>query len=790
MLRECVRLCDNHLVLPTGGIGLSQTDLSEFGRFELRADLEGDRLSIHLEQRSLGNPIPEQLSVDIHEVLRFDPELRRTGHPDLADGVLRRLSPYANYSSPTQKSAVRALLTMPASGALLISMPTGSGKSLLFQLGVRWWRENARDEKPSVLVIVPTVALALDHEQTLREVPGLQESRAFLGSLSQSEKREILDGFRHGDIPILLMAPEAAFGTAREDLIRSAQSVESGYSSDQGRLHTVFLDEAHIIESWGRSFRPDFQRLPGLIAELRRHNPQLTVVLLSATISSDARRLLRQQYASSNPFLEVSACCPRSEFDFVSYKFDRGDHRDAAVIRLMDIVPRPALLYTTRVDHSEMLFQLLRAKGYARNALFTGETDAVARNDVVRRWRKGELDVVVATSAFGMGIDKNDVRTVVHACLPEDASRYYQEVGRAGRDGHQATAVLLWCDEDERVARSLASGQLMRESTATERWRAIVEDCRRRIPSGSSPFTYEPGTGRPILDVSLDAAPSRLGGITGARNRAWNASLLNQLQRYEAAEILSVQEERGHWTVSIRDPRILDENEEGDRRLAEILAARPEEVQQSLRRFRAFKRCITKDREECLLSNVFQLVEAGAPLVQPCGRCPACRRYEIAPPEIAPQGGIGSVWRPEKSRPSTWVIFPQDEGFSDPTILIARLARIGVKQFIVPDGFGAKFVPTISEHRNNPGFVLESRHVDQGWRAAVLPTAVLFNTTMSDQVRAGALVSTLNEQIGAHTVLFFIAPPSTRIDNKPISEASIHAPLAESQLDEWSRKYE
>ncbi|RWX58026.1 ATP-dependent DNA helicase RecQ, partial [Mesorhizobium sp. M4B.F.Ca.ET.089.01.1.1] len=132
------------------------------------------------------------------------------------------------------------------------------------------------------------------------------------------------------------------------------------------------------------------------------------------------------------------------------------------------------------VKHAEALHRSIATRGYERLALFTGQLDdGASRLKVVTDWRDGAIDLVVATSAFGMGIDKDDVRAVVHACVPESPSRYYQEIGRAARGGNQALALMLWTDDrgkagDWRQARRLWSGSWLTPDMMRKRWRAIV----------------------------------------------------------------------------------------------------------------------------------------------------------------------------------------------------------------------------------------------------------------------------------------------------------------------------
>jgi ATP-dependent DNA helicase RecQ len=145
-------------------------------------------------------------------------------------------------------------------------------------------------------------------------------------------------------------------------------------------------------------------------------------------------------------WIEIDAQVPRYEFDLVSKQFDSPQARLRALLEAIEYAPRPTLVYTTLVEEAESLYEILRAeKGYRRIGLVTGESSLPgSRQEVVEQWTQDALDLVIATSAFGMGIDKADVRTVIHACVPESAARYYQEIGRGGRDGRQVIALCLW----------------------------------------------------------------------------------------------------------------------------------------------------------------------------------------------------------------------------------------------------------------------------------------------------------------------------------------------------------
>jgi ATP-dependent DNA helicase RecQ len=359
MLRELCRLRGGYLEFNADSDEVRASDLAHLERFGLKRVINGGHQAVMIED-SIDGPQIDYLS----DILRVDPSPRQLYPPAAADALLLRYSTFAMYRVPTQKAAIRALATMPDGATLLATLPTGAGKSLLFQLAPSL----AREAGACCVVIVPTVALALAHIDSLRQISGLETSECIHGALSRDGRAVIYDAFARGEIPLLVLSPEMALGDARELLIESAQPRESKLPGLNARLTALFVDEAHIIESWGRSFRPDFQRLPGLVDVLRQANPDLRTVLLSATVNDSARAELKRAYGSEN-FLAVEAKVARYELDLVHTQFDTAAERDAILVEIIDRLPRPAIIYTTLVKHAEALHRAIKARGYERLAL-------------------------------------------------------------------------------------------------------------------------------------------------------------------------------------------------------------------------------------------------------------------------------------------------------------------------------------------------------------------------------------------------------------------------------------
>lgn len=779
LLRELARLSGGRVDLSSEGLGLWPSEEPLLPRFRLRPT-DGGR-GLRLDDDDL-----DEIAPGLGSSLRCDPDARTVFVEALADAALRRASAHDAYKSETQRAAVGAMLTMPEAASMMVSMPTGSGKSLLFQLGPVWWRRS--NPGACAIVITPTIALAEDHARTLAGIAGLEGSRCLTGDMGAAARTQVLDAFRRGEVPVLLLSPETAFGAARDALIdaSSAPEVKFGLA---GRLVAVFVDEAHVVESWGRSFRPDFQRLPGLVEALRSRSPGLRTILLSATLGDAARRTLRQAYGHGE-WLEIHARVPRYDFDVVVAPFATAQARDEALLTAIDVVPRPAIVYVTRVAHAEALHaRLVAERGYERVALFTGELeDPSERRRIIKDWAADRLDLVVATSAFGLGVDKASVRSVIHACLPESPSRWYQEVGRASRDGHQGLSITLWtpngpgmASSDEADALRMATSSWLTRDLAEARWQALA---------AGAVASWDRDRRR--LKLPLDAAREGLDRRTGERNRRWNRSLLALMQRAGALRVDSVGEsERGplSWDVVLLDDALFARGPELAAAWDRIFAVRQAEVTEAAKEFRSFARLMSGQRRGCLMSGIFESIEPGERPPE-CGRCPDCRRSGARPPVRLSAGGLERGWPRRSARaalPEGLVLLrPSDvESQDGVSALVRRLADVGIEQYVLPDAWAEAAASRLATSSARFGFVFRQSEwiePDRAWQD--LPTAVLVGS--SDDVAAGLARS--REFVGTHPgqTLVLAANPSREVARRPLSQvASQMAAYDEASLDDF-----
>lgn len=784
LLTTLSRYLDGRIDLAAERLHLTPEEYALLSRFGLAVSVEGV-----LRQT---NDDLDDIAGGLSEALRLDPEPRTVFAAAPADTPLLRARLHGAYKSELQKAAVSALLTMPDGGAMMVSMPTGSGKSLLFQLGPLWWRR--RSPGACAIVITPTIALADDHERTLRRLPGLEGSRSISGASAQ-QRREILDAFRRGEVPVLLLSPESSFGAAREAVLEAAQAPEQKFGLG-ARLEAVFIDEAHIVESWGRTFRPDFQRLPALIAKLRADRPQIKTVLLSATLTEAARNVLRTSYAGRD-WLELHAGAPRYDFDLVTRAFDDATERDDSVLKAIDRVPRPAILYTTEVEAAASLHARLHASGYRRLALYTGEVrDAGVRRRIVDDWAANDIDLVVATSAFGLGVDKPDVRAVVHACLPETPARWYQEIGRASRDGHQGLGLTLFTarrqpddDSDEEQASGMAAKSWLGRELIDLRWRALRDGAR---------VTWLGD--RQVLRLPLDARREGLGRFTGELNRRWNMSLINLLMRAGALSFQSIEgaeadaEDALAWTMIVDDPRLMADGADLAALWDDIEGVRNQERGSALEEFNRFAAVLKAPAHRCVLVSAFDLIEPDISEAPRCGRCAACRQSRTPPPANVELRGSVRVWAEPKARcglpGGVLLIAPErasaGAGFEG---LLQRLCAVGVEQFVVPPAFAERAARALADQDVVFGFVMTS---EEAMRAGVvlpnLPTAAL--ALENDPLDRWLALADAFATAHAGQTFSVVADPTRTVNGRVLGQiASHHAAYMEADLASFAEKF-
>jgi ATP-dependent DNA helicase RecQ len=397
----------------------------------------------------------------------------RTSGACAADPFVAEATKFDDYSSPGQREAVRAVFLMKAGDTLLVNLPTGSGKSLVGQAPALVHKLAGA----LTIFVVPTVALALDQERAMgnfiRAGEGVQKvwPLSWHGGLDEVKRAEIRSRLRDGTQRILFTSPEALTTT-----LLSAVTELAG----AGMLHYLVIDEAHLVTGWGDSFRPAFQLLAGLRHNLMRISPRgFRTVLLSATYTHETIDTLSTLFGPPERVHMVAAVHLRPEPQYWLSHAGSKNEKQEQVLEALRHAPRPFILYvTTREEIREWKAILTRRAGLSRLACFDGGTQANERASIIRDWVANKFDGIVATSAFGVGMDKGDVRSVIHATIPETLDRYYQEVGRGGRDGCPSVSLLVYEDGDWRLPERLAMPAIITEELGFSRWKAMYQTRR------------------------------------------------------------------------------------------------------------------------------------------------------------------------------------------------------------------------------------------------------------------------------------------------------------------------
>ena len=351
---------------------------------------------------------------------------------------------------PMQQSVVEA--AMAGEHALAI-LPTGSGKSVCYQIPAL-----SRYDKTGALTVVisPLVALMADQVAGL-EKRGIGCCVTVNGLLSMPERRDALDRVRLGDAGILLVSPEQL----RNPALRRAIG--------QRQIGSWVLDEAHCLSRWGHDFRPDYRYVGRFIREKAGEGQALPVLCLTATAKPEVvSEIVDYFHKELGIALKVfDGGAQRTNLDLVVVKTSEGekfsDVHQVLVADLPEHQPGGAIIYCATRRQTQDLTEFLQAKG-APAEYFHAGLPPETKKSVQENFINGDLRAIVATNAFGMGIDKPDVRLVVHADIPGSLENYLQEAGRAGRDQQNARCVLLYTLEDvERQFGMSARSRLTRQ---------------------------------------------------------------------------------------------------------------------------------------------------------------------------------------------------------------------------------------------------------------------------------------------------------------------------------------
>ena len=312
-------------------------------------------------------------------------------------------------------------------------MPTGGGKSITFQVP-------ALCSEGTCIVITPLIALMKDQVQHLRH-RGIRAAAIYSG-LSREEIITTLENCIFGGITILYVSPERLSSELFRTKLRHM------------KVSFITVDEAHCISQWGYDFRPSYLQ----IADIRKDLPGIPVLALTATATPLVVKDIQEKLSRKSDYSEYEDYSEYSDFNVFKMSFERKNlayvvrratDKRQELIHILESVKGCAIVYARSRRHTKEVAELLCEASISATFYHAG-LDTSVKDQRQRDWQEDKVRVMVATNAFGMGIDKPDVRLVLHIDCPDSLEAYFQEAGRAGRDGRKAYAVLLYNDADHR----------------------------------------------------------------------------------------------------------------------------------------------------------------------------------------------------------------------------------------------------------------------------------------------------------------------------------------------------
>jgi ATP-dependent DNA helicase RecQ len=520
---------------------------------------------------------------------------------------------------PLRPGLERAVAAVLEGRDVLGVMPTGYGKSAAYRI--------AGALLPGTTVIVsPLIALQADQLAHLAETPGARPAALVNSAQPAARTEEAWQRLADGSLGYLFLAPEQLAGE---------QVVERLAGADVALLA---VDEAHCVSSWGHDFRPDYLRL-GAVAERLAggSGPRPPILALTATGSRPVREEIVDRLRMRDVVI-LTHGYDRPNIALAVVRHAEEDGKAAAVLDDAERLPKPGLLYVATRRATEEYAAALAERG-VRAAAYHGGLPAGRRREVSAAFHRGEADVVVATSAFGMGIDKAEVRFVLHAAPPESVDEYYQEIGRAGRDGEPADAVLHYRSEDLALRRFFASAVPKRADLAR-----LLDALR----------------GAPVI-----AAAAKDAGLSARRGTA----LVHLL---EEAGVVRLEDDRAVVLPDVEDPvGAALERAESRRRIDESRLA-------MMRSYAETTQC----RRQYLL-GYFGDLETG-----PCGACDTCA------------SGQAQAYLDERGRPGEEP-FPVDGVVTHREWGEGRVMRVEedrITVFFESEGYRVLSIAAVTEH--------------------------------------------------------------------------------------------
>ena len=381
----------------------------------------------------------------------------------MTDSLIYTVTGFKYFKSLSQKLAVYGALNTPDGYTTLVSLPTGGGKSIITQM-------MSYQSDGLTIVIVPTISLADDQLIAAKQIIKSKDiDKEVFAYRSGVPIAPILSAIKEKSARLLFISPESLMNNlAFEEVIKTANK--------QHYVKNIIIDEAHIAVDWGASFRVDYQCLEAWRKRLLLSNPSIRTILLSATFEKKCIEVLKKLFSDGKKWIEVRCDELRHEPRYILIKEKNYKNKDKKTIELVRKLPHPMIIYVAKPDDAERIKTILFENGICNVHNYTGLTKSNEREQLLKAWKADEFEIMIATSAFGVGVDKPDVRSVLHLYIPQNPNAYYQELGRGGRDQLPCLSVMCTYPDDLKIAFQRINKRVMTTEKIIGRWDSMYNN--------------------------------------------------------------------------------------------------------------------------------------------------------------------------------------------------------------------------------------------------------------------------------------------------------------------------
>ena len=672
----------DYLIVFNTSIRISNIDISRDNSFAINKDeIEGKYFASEQFPKYINPSFVRQAFLQEGQ----NEKILKKEHELLTDPLIYAITGFSCFKSMSQKIAVYGALNTPDGYTTLVSLPTGGGKSLITQT-IAYQKEGL------TIVIVPTISLALDQVRVARNIIHTEDpENEILYYSGGVEALPILEKIKAKKARLLFISPEA--------LIKNIGFVNAVNNANQQRyLKNIIIDEAHIVVDWGDSFRIDYQCLESWRKKLLLKNPGFRTILLSATYERRCVEILKDLFSDNEKWVEIRCDELRHEPRYIFVESRTRAEKLKKMLELVEKLPHPMIIYVDRPIEAEFIKKYLAKKGINNTRTFTGETTSSKRENLIEDWINDKFEIMIATSAFGVGVDKSDVRTVLHLYIPQNPNAYYQELGRGGRDKLPCLSVMCICSVDDlNIALNRINKKVLTTEKILGRWDSMYNSPKsKRVGNYINMDT----TIKPKYSINGEGVINDTLGSDADIN--WNIYVLLLLRRYNLISIDEVLPQAGNYifVISIND-LLLQNNDDKLRQRIDLI--RTNESKDYIDAFKLMREAIILNGKKCWSEMFYETYDKVSEYCAGCGEHDNVKEsdfyeFSLKKPVKQPIKRLDSEQLALFGDAKEMVVFATD---SQKNALLNSLQEKRLSVLITSDGFSFKeYFNTSSIKRN------------------------------------------------------------------------------------------